>query len=647
MTRFARQLHCPATLPADLTIEFSSLQYICYNSDAGEDMQTKWWRSGFFYVLLLGVIVALVFAAMSGEGPSEETLPRFVEAAKQGEIDTILQDGETLFGLKEGEKLFKSAFNGDTNALRDYLEKEGVILGAEGIRIDVKPAGLDWGAIALTVILPIVLLGALFYFLFFRAARGAGTQAFNFSKSRARLTLDRRPDVTFADVAGADEAKQEVQEVVEFLRSPQKFQTLGGRVPRGVLLVGPPGTGKTLLAKATAGEARVPFYSISGSEFVEMFVGVGAARVRDLFEQAKRNAPCLIFIDEIDAVGRHRGAGLGGGHDEREQTLNQILAEMDGFDTNVNIIVMAATNRPDILDPALLRPGRFDRHIVIDLPDIKGRKAILQVHAKEKPLAKEVDLVTIAKGTPGFSGADLANLINEAAILAARRNRKDITLKELEDAADRTMAGPERKSRVISTKEKEITAYHEGGHALTAKMLPNADPVHKVSIVPRRMIGGWTRLLPAEDRYLWTKSQFDDGLAVLLGGRVAEEIIFGDITTGAQNDLEQATKLARKMVTEYGMSEKLGPRIFGQRQGLVFLGREITEQRDYGDKVADEIDEEVYAIIQRAYKTTKRILTRNKAKLRELAKELIARETLDEPELDRLFAGLAAQPSPG
>ncbi|TET50534.1 MAG: ATP-dependent metallopeptidase FtsH/Yme1/Tma family protein [Dehalococcoidia bacterium] len=610
-------------------------------------MQTKWWRSGFFYVLLLAVIVALVFAAMSGEGPKEETLPRFVEAAKQGEIDTILQDGETLFGLKEDEKLFRSAFNGDTNALRDYLEKEGVILGAEGIRIDVKPAGLDWGAIALTVILPIVLLGALFYFLFFRAARGAGTQAFNFSKSRARLTLDRRPDVTFADVAGADEAKQEVQEVVEFLRSPQKFQTLGGRVPRGVLLVGPPGTGKTLLAKATAGEARVPFYSISGSEFVEMFVGVGAARVRDLFEQAKRNAPCLIFIDEIDAVGRHRGAGLGGGHDEREQTLNQILAEMDGFDTNVNIIVMAATNRPDILDPALLRPGRFDRHIVIDLPDIKGRKAILQVHAKEKPLAKEADLETIAKETPGLSGADLANLINEAAILAARRNRKDITLKELEDAADRTMAGPERKSRVISTKEKEITAYHESGHALTAKMLPNADPVHKVSIVPRRMIGGWTRLLPAEDRYLWTKSQFDDGLAVLLGGRVAEEIIFGDITTGAQNDLEQATKLARKMVTEYGMSEKLGPRIFGQRQELVFLGREISEQRDYGDKVADEIDEEVYAIIQRAYKTTKRILTRNKAKLRELAEELIARETLDEPELDRLFAGLAAQPSPG
>ena len=647
MTRFARQLHCPATLPPDLTIEFSSLQYICYNSDAGEDMQTKWWRSGFFYVLLLAVIVALVFAAMSGEGPKEETLPRFVEAAKQGEIDTILQDGETLFGLKEDEKLFRSAFNGDTNALRDYLEKEGVILGAEGIRIDVKPAGLDWGAIALTVILPIVLLGALFYFLFFRAARGAGTQAFNFSKSRARLTLDRRPDVTFADVAGADEAKEEVQEVVEFLKSPQKFQTLGGRVPRGVLLVGPPGTGKTLLAKATAGEAGVPFYSISGSEFVEMFVGVGAARVRDLFEQAKRNAPCLMFIDEIDAVGRHRGAGLGGGHDEREQTLNQILAEMDGFDTSANVIVMAATNRPDILDPALLRPGRFDRHIVIDLPDIKGRKAILQVHAKEKPLAKEVDLATIAKGTPGFSGADLANLINEAAILAARRNRKDITLKELEDAADRTMAGPERKSRVISTKEKEITAYHEGGHALTAKMLPNADPVHKVSIVPRRMIGGWTRLLPAEDRYFWTKSQFDDGLAVLLGGRVAEEIIFGDITTGAQNDLEQATKLARKMVTEYGMSEKLGPRIFGQRQELVFLGREISEQRDYGDKVANEIDEEVYAIIQRAYKTTKRILTRNKAKLRELAEELIARETLDEPDLDRLFAGLAAQPSPG
>ncbi|MFW6118549.1 MAG: ATP-dependent zinc metalloprotease FtsH, partial [Chloroflexota bacterium] len=450
-------------------------------------MQAKWWRSGFFYLLLLAVVLALVFAFMPSEGPDEVSLPEFTEAAKQGRIDTIQQSGETVKGLENEQVIITTNFDGTTYELLNFFEDKGVVFGTEGegIKFLVERSSFDWGTIALTVILPIVLLGALFYFLFFRAARGAGTQAFNFSKSRARLTLEKRPDVTFADVAGTDEAKEEVQEIVEFLKSPQKFQTLGGRIPRGVLLVGPPGTGKTLLAKAIAGEARVPFYSISGSEFVEMFVGVGAARVRDLFEQAKRNAPCLIFIDEIDAVGRHRGAGLGGGHDEREQTLNQILAEMDGFDTGVNVIIMAATNRPDILDPALLRPGRFDRHVVIDLPDIKGREAILEVHAKGKPLAKGVNLETVAKETPGFSGADLANLINEAAILAGRRNRQDITLKELEDAADRTIAGPEKKSRIISDKEKQIIAYHESGHALTARMLPNADPVHKISIVAR------------------------------------------------------------------------------------------------------------------------------------------------------------------
>ncbi len=617
-------------------------------------MQAKWWRSGFFYLLLLGAIVALVLVAVPRERPEEIRTSEFIIKAKPSvvngelvppQIDTIEQDGDTLIGLKDGEPRFKSFFDGSTAELRDYLEKEGVIVGPDGIAIDVKEGGVDWGIIALQVIVPILLLGALFYFLFFRAARGAGTQAFNFSKSRARLTLENRPDVTFADVAGAEEAKEEVQEIVEFLKAPTRFQTLGGRIPRGVLMVGPPGTGKTLLAKAIAGEARVPFYSISGSEFVEMFVGVGASRVRDLFEQAKRNAPCLLFIDEIDAVGRHRGAGLGGGHDEREQTLNQILAEMDGFDTSVNVIVMAATNRPDILDPALLRPGRFDRTVVIDLPDIKGRKAILEVHAKGKPLTKEANLETIAKGTPGFSGADLANLINEAAILAARRNRKDITLKELEDAADRTMAGPERKSRVISKREKEIIAYHESGHALTAKLLPNADPVHKISVVARGVSGGWTRFLPAEDRYLWTKSQFDDRLTVSLGGRVAEEIVFGDVSTGAQNDLEQATKLARRMVVEYGMSEKLGPRTFGQKQELVFLGREISEHRDYGDKIADEIDAEVHSIIQRAYDTARNLLTENKERLEHLARELIARETLDEPELDKIFEDLAPQPT--
>ncbi len=608
-------------------------------------MQTRWWRSSFFYLVLLIVIGALILArVVSGSGPeSIDKIGLFIEKVKEEQIDTIQQDGDTLIALKDGQAIYKTGFSGSTFELQQLLEQQGVDPGI------VAPVvgGVDWGAIGLTVILPIVLLGALFYFLFFRAARGAGTQAFNFSKSRARLTLDKRPDVTFADVAGADEAKEEVQEVVEFLKSPQKFQSLGGRIPRGVLLVGPPGTGKTLLAKAIAGEARVPFYSISGSEFVEMFVGVGAARVRDLFEQAKRNAPCLVFVDEIDAVGRHRGAGLGGGHDEREQTLNQILAEMDGFDTNANVIVMAATNRPDILDPALLRPGRFDRHIVIDLPDIKGRKAILEIHARGKPLAKEVDFETIAKETPGFSGADLANVVNEAAILAARRNRKDITSKELEEATERVLAGPERKSRVISPKEKEITAYHESGHALTARMLPNADPVHKVTIVARRMMGGWTRLLPSEDRHLWSKSQFEDSLAVLLGGRVAEEITFKEMTTGAQHDLEEATKLARKMVTEYGMSEKLGPRTFGQRQELVFLGREISEQRDYSDKIAQEIDEEVHNIIQGAYETAKQILSANKEKLGQLAQELIAQETLDEPELDRIFEGLAPQAAPG
>jgi len=608
-------------------------------------MQSRWWRSGFFYLLLLVVVVALVFAFMPREGPEEVGLADFIESAKGGQIDTIRQDGDSLLGLKDGTVTIKAAFVGGTDDLRNYLEAEGVTLGEAGIKIDVKPSGYDWGMIALNIILPIVLLGVLFYF-FFRSARGAGTQAFNFSKSHARLTLDNKPNVTFADVAGTDEAKEEVQEVVEFLKSPQKFHALGGRIPRGVLLVGPPGTGKTLLAKAIAGEAKVPFFSISGSEFVEMFVGVGAARVRDLFEQAKRNAPCLVFVDEIDAVGRHRGAGLGGGHDEREQTLNQILAEMDGFDTNVNIIVIAATNRPDILDPALLRPGRFDRHIVIDLPDIKGRQAILEVHAKGKPLAKEVNLETVAKETPGFSGADLANLINEGAILAARRNRKDITLKELEDAADRTIAGPEKKSRIISPKEKEIIAFHESGHALTARMLPNADPVHKISIVARGMMGGWTRFLPSEDRYLWSKSQFNDRLAVSLGGRVAEELTFGEITTGAQNDLEQATKLARKMVTEYGMSEKLGPRTFGQRQELIFLGREISEQKDYSERIALDIDREVHNIIEAAYNTTKKILTANKARLKQLAEELIARETLDEPELDKIFEGLAPQPTP-
>jgi len=604
-------------------------------------MKAKWWQSGFFYILLLVVVISLMFVVVPRvqQGPEEVELPVFISYAKEGQIDTIRQDGDTLIGIKDDKQAYTTAFQGSTLELSNYLKGAGV-----EVPIDVKPSSTNWGVIGLQVILPMVLLGVLFYF-FFRSARGASMQAFNFSKSRARLNSPANPRVTFADVAGIEEAKEEVQEVVEFLKSPEKFRALGARIPRGVLLIGPPGTGKTLLAKAIAGEAKAPFYSISGSEFVEMFVGVGAARVRDLFEQAKRTTPSLIFVDEIDAVGRHRGAGLGGGHDEREQTLNQILAEMDGFDTNTNVVVIAATNRPDILDPALLRPGRFDRHIVIDTPDIKGRKAILEVHAKGKPLAPGIDLEVIARQTPGFSGADLANLLNEAALLAARHNRKDISMKELEDSADRVIAGPERKTRVITQNEKKTIAYHESGHALVAKMLPNADPVHKVSIIARGMMGGWTRFLPTEEHHLWTKPQLEDRLAVSLGGRTAEEIALGEISTGAQNDLEQATKLARKMVTEYGMSDKLGPRTLGQKPEYVFLGREITEQRDYGDKIADEIDEEVHNLIQRAYSTAKKILTTNKAKLKEIATLLIERETLEEPDLDKLFEGLLPKPT--
>jgi cell division protease FtsH len=451
------------------------------------------------------------------------------------------------------------------------------------------------------------------------------------------MITGNRPTVTFTDVEGAEEAKEELKEVVEFLKYPEKFVALGARIPRGVLLVGPPGTGKTLLAKAVAGEAGVPFFSISGSEFVEMFVGVGASRVRDLFDQAKRNSPCIVFVDEIDAVGRHRGAGLGGSHDEREQTLNQILVEMDGFDTTTNVIVVAATNRPDILDPALLRPGRFDRHVVLDRPDIRGRKAILGVHAKGKPLEKDVDLSVLAKQTPGFSGADLANLVNEAAILTARANKKRVSMDEFNEAIDRVIAGPERKSRLISPKEKEIIAYHEAGHALVAHLLPNADPVFKITIVSRGMAGGFTRFLPEEDRHLGTRSQYQDMLGATLAGHVAEELVLGEMTTGPQNDIEQATKIARQMVTQWGMSERLGPRTFGRKEEMVFLGREISEQRNYSEKVAEEIDDEVRRIIDHAYGTAKRVLTQNRAKLDQLARKLMDVETIEGEDLQALF----------
>jgi len=611
-------------------------------------------QQAFLYLLILAAIVILVVAFLpGGQKVPKGNMNDVVALAKQGNIK-IEQSGDNLkviatkdgsynlpsgemITAKDGKEILKASFSGNTRDLRQYLADAGVTgqeLGTVGIEYKPK-SGFNWGTLLVTL-LPFVLIIGLFWFIL-RGARGASNQAFNFSRSRARLATGTRPTITFADVAGVDEAKQELQEIVEFLKSPEKFLALGARIPRGVLLVGPPGTGKTLLARAVAGEANVPYFSISGSEFVEMFVGVGASRVRDLFDQAKRNTPCIVFVDEIDAVGRHRGAGLGGGHDEREQTLNQILAEMDGFDTSTNVIVLAATNRPDILDPALLRPGRFDRHVVIDRPDINGRKAILQVHAKGKPLDDSVNLEIIAKETPGFSGADLANLVNEAAILAARREKKIISLAEFEESIDRVMLGPERKSRVIIQKEKEIIAYHEAGHALVAKKLPHADPVHKISIIARGMRGGYMKQLPAEDRHLHTLSQLKDELATSLGGRVAEEIIFGEVSTGAQNDLEWVTTTARRMVKEWAMSDKLPPRTFGRREELVFLGRMVDEQKDYGDKVADVIDEEIEALVNSSYNVAKDILTGNTAKLKQVAAMLIAEETIEGKALDMLF----------
>jgi len=498
-------------------------------------------------------------------------------------------------------------------------------------------------------LLPVLLIVGVFFFMM-RQAQGTNNQAMSFGKSRARMFLGNKTVVTFNDVAGVDEAKQELSEVVEFLKYPEKFNSLGARIPRGVLLVGPPGTGKTLLARAVAGEAGVPFFSISGSEFVEMFVGVGASRVRDLFEQAKRNSPCIVFVDEIDAVGRQRGAGLGGSHDEREQTLNQILVEMDGFDTNTNVIVVAATNRPDVLDPALLRPGRFDRQVVLDRPDIRGRREILNVHIKGKPLDKSVDLDELARRSPGFSGADIANLVNEAAILAARRNKKSVTMGEFSEALDRVVAGPERRSRIITEEEKEVIAYHEGGHAVVQRVLPKCDAVSKVTIVSRGMALGYTMSLPSEDRYLHSKSEFEDKIAGMLGGHVAEQIVFGDTTTGASNDIEKATNLARAMVTQYGMSEKLGPLTFGKKEEMIFLGREISEQRNYSDEVAAKIDAEVREIIDRAYDRAKEALTAQREVLDRLAALLVEKETIESEEFESLFAGIlpprGASPTP-
>jgi cell division protease FtsH len=492
------------------------------------------------------------------------------------------------------------------------------------------------GSIFLSL-LPVVLIGGFFFYMM-RQAQGTNNQALSFGKSRARMFIGNKPTVTFEDVAGVEEAKQELTEVVEFLKYPEKFSSLGARIPRGVLLVGPPGTGKTMLARAVAGEAGVPFFSISGSEFVEMFVGVGASRVRDLFDQAKRNAPCIVFIDEIDAVGRQRGAGLGGSHDEREQTLNQILVEMDGFDTGTNVIVVAATNRPDVLDPALLRPGRFDRQVVLDRPDIKGRRAILDVHVRGKPLDKNVELLRVAQISPGFSGADLANVVNEAAILAARRNKKTIGQIDFEEALEKVALGPERRSRVITEKEKWIVAYHEAGHALCFKLLKHTNPVHKISIVARGMAMGVTWSLPQEDRYMRTKREFEDDIAAALGGWVAEQLhLGGDATTGASNDIEKATQMARQMVTKFGMSEKLGPLQYGRSDELIFLGRQIQEERNYSEEIAKVIDAEVHDIVERARKRAYEVLTQNRDKLDLVVQKLIAQESLEAAEFDALF----------
>ena len=551
----------------------------------------------------------------------------------------ILEDENTLVvSLQDGQEKIATKESGST--LVEQLLSYGVTaeeLNHSNVKIEVKQPS-QWGSILsfLSYILPFIIVAGAFFFIF-RQAQGSNNAAMSFGKSRARMFSGDQPKVTFSDVAGVDEAKEELQEVVEFLREPQKFISLGARIPKGVLLVGPPGGGKTLLAKAVSGEAGVPFFSISGSEFVEMFVGVGASRVRDLFDQAKKHSPCIIFIDEIDAVGRQRGAGLGGSHDEREQTLNQMLVEMDGFDTDTNVIIMAATNRPDILDPALLRPGRFDRRVVLDRPDMRGREAILNVHVKGKPLAPNVDLTILAKSTPGFVGADLENLINEGAILAARRNKKQIGQSEFEEAIERVIAGPERKSRLINEDEKRIIAYHEAGHAIVISSLPEADLVQKISIISRGMAAGYTIALPEDDRTLMSKNKMMAEMIGLLGGRASEELVFNDITSGAANDIEKVTKLARKMVTRLGMSSDLGPMVYGQKDELVFLGREIGEQRDYSEAVAEKIDQEVQNLVNEAYAKAKKILSKYRGKLDEVSTRLLEVETLSREEFESIF----------
>ncbi|MDE2993025.1 MAG: ATP-dependent zinc metalloprotease FtsH [Chloroflexota bacterium] len=605
-------------------------------------MDTRWLRNSFVYLVIMVAVLAIFFTLVN-PSPREDKIPitelmTVVQRdAGNGRVDTIVVDGNTLIADTSDGK--KTAIKPERSDIMEMLQARGI--KDEQVNVEVRQPGRlgPWLGL-IGSFLPVIIFGALLLFMM-RQAQGSNNQALSFGKSRARLFMRDKPTITFADVAGVEEAKQELAEVVEFLKYPEKFSALGARIPRGVLLVGPPGTGKTYLSRACAGEAGVPFFSISGSEFVEMFVGVGASRVRDLFEQAKRNAPAIVFVDEIDAVGRQRGAGLGGSHDEREQTLNQILVEMDGFDTNTNVIVLAATNRPDVLDPALLRPGRFDRRVVIDNPDVRGRQAILEIHARGKPLAPDVGLDRLAKQTPGFSGADLNNLLNEAAILAARRDKQSIMMSELEEAIDRVILGPERKSRVISDRERQLKAYHEVGHALVAKMLPEEDTVYKLTIVARGIAGGYTALLPEEDRMLTSRVQAEARLAFSLGGRTAEEIVFGEVTTGATDDLERATELARRMVTQWGMSSKLGPRTFGKKEELVFLGRDISETRNYSEATALLIDQEISDLIDVAHERARDIIVEHRDRLDDIAAKLLEVETLDAEAFHAMFDGEA------
>ena len=603
-------------------------------------MKQNWTRNAFVYLLIIVAAVALFMGVnpMTDSGPKEMDISTLAQKIGDGGVKSIEIRENNLTVTTKNDEIYRSHKDEGVSLLKT-LRALGVTTDElRTVEINVAPPS-QWGGwiTLLGTLLPLLLVGALFFFLM-RQAQGSNSQAMSFGKSKAKMMTGDKPTITFDDVAGAEEAKEELMEVVEFLREPEKFASLGARIPKGVLMVGQPGTGKTLMAKAVAGEAGVPFFSISGSEFVEMFVGVGASRVRDLFEQAKRNSPCIVFIDEIDAVGRHRGAGLGGSHDEREQTLNQILVEMDGFDTDTNVIIIAATNRPDILDPALLRPGRFDRRVVLDRPDVRGRRAILDIHVRGKPLGPDVDLDTLARATPGFVGADLENMVNEAAILAARRGKQTISMREFEEAIERVaLGGPERRSRVLGEEQKKLTAYHEAGHAVAAKVLEPDNPVQKVTIIPRGQAGGYSWQVPDEEKTLQSVDDLKARIAVALGGRIAEEIIFGDISSGAASDLEHVTRIARAMVTRYGMSEKLGPMVFGQRQEMVFLGREIHEQRDYSEETAAQIDEEVRRIVDEGYRMCREALETHRDRLELVARTLLEQETLTREEFQTLF----------